>query len=285
MLPPSASRLVPRRADTELRDEVIETLIGNVVVTLRGEIRPTLPGSITQRSDFGRILRFLAFQETETFPAAPCWRSGSARTRPATRRAHAGVDSGQHSVSPLRPPPWQFMPSADSGQEDGSVTRPCHRPGWVSSFSSMMGADAPYPDPPPPDPPSTDRTVARSNLTGSSSCSKVHDHGSRSGRHRLELRRVTEPQTLHVLVADLDNALGSQRCKGQVLAHRPAAALGSARRPGRKVRLRPCPRMVVERRNQLLQVGEQFAAPGGGEGADHPDRHQRPIAVVQAQEQ
>lgn len=68
VLPPSASRLVPRCADAELRDEVIETLIGDVVVTLRGEIRPTLPGSITQRSDFGRILRFLAFQETETFP-------------------------------------------------------------------------------------------------------------------------------------------------------------------------------------------------------------------------
>ena len=84
-------------------------------------------------------------------------------------------------------------------------------------------------------------TEARSNLTGSSSCSYVHDSGSRSGRQR-ELRGVPEPDALHVVVADLDHQLRAQRHEGQVLAGAPPAAFGVARRPDAFLLLRPGPR-------------------------------------------
>ena len=75
-----------------------------------------------------------------------------------------------------------------------------------------------------------------------------------------------------MLVADLDHPLGSQRDERQVLADRPAAALGVARRAGALLLLGPRPRVIVEGGDQRLQLDEQLLAPGGRKRADHADR-------------
>src|ERR1700750_2810661 len=75
-----------------------------------------------------------------------------------------------------------------------------------------------------------------------------------------ELRGVPEPRALHVVVADLDHALGPQRDEPQVLAHVPPAVLGTARRAdalcaGRGGDMRaPVPRMALERRHERLKL-------------------------------
>src|SRR5687768_16962380 len=43
------------------------------------------------------------------------------------------------------------------------------------------------------------------------------------GAPPLEVGRVPEPVTLHRVVLDLEDALGTKRCEGQVLAGTPAA--------------------------------------------------------------
>src|SRR5215472_15899624 len=66
-----------------------------------------------------------------------------------------------------------------------------------------------------------------------------------------ELGGVPQARALHVVVADLQHALGTQRGERQVLADVPPAVLGAARRPGALGELRgPVPRMALERRDQ-----------------------------------
>src|ERR1051326_4119947 len=77
-----------------------------------------------------------------------------------------------------------------------------------------------------------------------------------------ELGGVPQPRAFHVVIADLQHALGAQRCERQVLSHVPPAVFGAARR-SRPLRLLspggatprtprivsgPVPRVALERR-------------------------------------
>src|SRR6266581_1611363 len=72
-----------------------------------------------------------------------------------------------------------------------------------------------------------------------------------------ELGGVPEPGAFHVVVADLDDALGPQWGEGQVLARAPPAGFGVAWRPGTLLLPGPCPRVLVEGGDQRLHLFEQ----------------------------
>jgi len=82
---------------------------------------------------------------------------------------------------------------------------------------------------------------------------------------------VAEADTLHVLVANLDDAFGAQRRERQVFANRPAAALSVARGPGTLLLFGPRPRVVIEGGDQRLHLDEQFSPASSRKGADHAD--------------
>src|SRR5215211_6536767 len=91
-----------------------------------------------------------------------------------------------------------------------------------------------------------------------------------------ELRRVSKPSALQIVVAHLDDPLGTQRHEREVLLWVPAApAVGGLSHVGR-----PTPRMVGEVDHQRLQLGEQLAPARHRERADHPDRRQTGRVVV-----
>src|SRR6516165_2236000 len=69
-----------------------------------------------------------------------------------------------------------------------------------------------------------------------------------------ELGRVPEAGAFHVVVADLDHPLGTQRDKRQVLFRVPPAVLGPARVADLGLRPGPVPRMALEARDQRLQL-------------------------------
>src|SRR5690348_15353009 len=72
------------------------------------------------------------------------------------------------------------------------------------------------------------------------------------GPPAVELRRVPEPFTFHVVIADLHHALRSQRHERQILTRVPARALvPPARAVGGHVR-GPIPRMLLERGDKRL---------------------------------
>src|SRR5258707_11227737 len=101
-----------------------------------------------------------------------------------------------------------------------------------------------------------------------------------------ELRRVPEPGSLHVVVPDLDHALGAQRDEREVLAGVPAAALGLTRVPGAGGGFGlPVPRVAVEGRDERLQLGEQLLARRHRDGADDADASEPALIVVQAEQQ
>src|SRR5260221_192954 len=101
-----------------------------------------------------------------------------------------------------------------------------------------------------------------------------------------ELRCVPEPGSLHVVVPDLDDALGAQRDEREVLAGVPAAAFGLARVPGAGGGFGlPVPRVAVEGRDERLQLGEQFLARRHRERADDADAGELALIVVQAEQQ
>ena len=84
-----------------------------------------------------------------------------------------------------------------------------------------------------------------------------------------ELGRVAEASTLHVVVADLDHPLRAQRHERKVLAGIPAGEFVFAWRALTRLVRGPIPRMIVEIRNERLQLGEQPPSFGHREGADH----------------
>lgn len=98
---------------------------------------------------------------------------------------------------------------------------------------------------------------SRLNEIGCSSWVYVQDRGSRIavGAPAIELSYVAESLALHVVVPDLDHPLGPQRHEGQVLSGVPARARVLAGRALRRVMGSPVPRVVVERSDQRLQIG------------------------------
>src|ERR1700689_1260010 len=100
-----------------------------------------------------------------------------------------------------------------------------------------------------------------------------------------ELRGVPEPRAFHVVIADLEYALGPQRYERQVLVRVPPAGLGLARGALARLVPGPVPRMPVERGHQRLQFAEQFLAPLHRGGADYADAGPLPLAGVQAEQQ
>src|SRR5215813_11850610 len=100
-----------------------------------------------------------------------------------------------------------------------------------------------------------------------------------------ELRGVPEPRALHVVVADLDHALGPQRDERQVLVRVPPAGHGRPRGPLARQVLAPVPRMLIERGDQRLQFGEQLDALLHGKRADHADAGQLAVVSVQSEQQ
>src|SRR6266581_850146 len=89
-----------------------------------------------------------------------------------------------------------------------------------------------------------------------------------------ELRGVPEPRALHVVVADLDHALRPQRDERQVLVRVPPAGHGRLRGPLAGLVLGPVPRVLVERGDQRLRLGEQLDPLLHRERADHADAGQ-----------
>src|SRR5262249_39090024 len=101
-----------------------------------------------------------------------------------------------------------------------------------------------------------------------------------------ELRSVPEPGAFHVVVADLDDALGPQRDEREVFAGVPAAVLGLARMTSTRGGLwHPVPRMAVEGGDQRLQLGVQGLALGERERADDADAGQVAVLVVKPKQQ
>src|SRR5690606_10484202 len=91
------------------------------------------------------------------------------------------------------------------------------------------------------------------------------------GTPPLELRGVPEPSPLHVVVADLDHALGSRWHEGEVLAGRPPA-LGAGDAVGVGDRAGPlAPWVAALAGDQRLELGEQLGAALGGEARGHAD--------------
>src|SRR5215469_14768560 len=72
-----------------------------------------------------------------------------------------------------------------------------------------------------------------------------------------ELGGVPEPRSLHVVVADLEHALGAQRDERQVLVRVPPAGHGRPRGPLPGLVLPPVPRVPLKPRDQRLQLREQ----------------------------
>src|SRR5580658_6846993 len=72
-----------------------------------------------------------------------------------------------------------------------------------------------------------------------------------------ELGGVPEPRSLHVVVADLEHALGAPRDERQVLVRVPPAGHGRLRSPLPGLMRGPVPRMAVERGDQRLQLREK----------------------------
>ena len=105
------------------------------------------------------------------------------------------------------------------------------------------------------------------------------------GAPARELGGVPEAHALHVVVAHLDDPLGPQRGEREVLAGRPPAAGGVLRGAGALLLAGPRPRVLVERRDQRLQLVEQLLAPGHREGPDDPHRQQLAVGVVDAEQQ
>src|SRR5262245_40189518 len=116
--------------------------------------------------------------------------------------------------------------------------------------------------------------------------------GARGGRQvgppALEAGGVPEPVALEVLVGDLGDELDPQRLPPHVLLGVPAAG-GARHPPARLVRLGVgplLPGMPVERALPVrLELLGELLPQGRGEAARHPDVVQRPLVVVQTEEQ
>src|SRR5215472_16394569 len=100
-----------------------------------------------------------------------------------------------------------------------------------------------------------------------------------------ELRGMPEPRALHVVVTDLDHALRAQRDERQVLVRVPPAEHGRPRGPLGGLLLGPVPRVLVERGDQRLHLGEQLDPLLHRERADHAHAGQLPVVPVQAEQQ
>src|SRR6185369_6266083 len=99
--------------------------------------------------------------------------------------------------------------------------------------------------------------------------------------------RVPEAVALQVIVFHLAHALDAQRLPRQVLARAPPALpAGHALRSALGGLRPPAPRMPLERvLAQRLELLRELLARGHGEGRRHADVMQRPLVVVETEEQ
>src|SRR3954452_418867 len=103
----------------------------------------------------------------------------------------------------------------------------------------------------------------------------------------LELGGVPEAAALHVVVADLQHALRSQRHERQVLARAPPALRAGHPVGVRDGPVRPLtPRVLGEvLDDQRLQLLDQLGPRGRSEGRRHADVLQPALVVVQTEQQ
>src|SRR5580704_16745370 len=92
-----------------------------------------------------------------------------------------------------------------------------------------------------------------------------------------ELGGVPEPRAFHMVVADLEHPLGSQRDERQVLVRVPPARHGRPRRALPGLLRRPVPRVPLKLGDQRLQLREQRDPLLHRERADHA--HAREAAI------
>src|SRR5882757_6110845 len=105
------------------------------------------------------------------------------------------------------------------------------------------------------------------------------------GAPPAELGGVAKARAFHVVVADLDHALGSQRHEREVLARVPARVFVLAWCAFAGFVGGPVPWVVLEAGDEWLQLGEQPSSFGHWEGADDTDRGELAVLLVQPEQQ
>src|SRR5215207_327013 len=189
-----------------------------------------------------------------------------------TTRAHTSASSATKASSGSTTP-TRARPGTGSARSSAVTTRRTCSGSTRTSLRRPAAPDQPdtatevaYPSPDPAGQYVRDVVLHRSVELGVATRGRL---AVRTPAH--ELGDVPEPESLHVVVADLDYPLGPEWDEGQLLVRVPPAGLSAA--CGART-LRPAPWMTGEVGDQRLQLGEQLSAADHRERAHHPDGYQ-----------